>query len=197
MHTRRTLLISGASTIITALLSPRTVAAQRRLRPLKPGSRIRAVNPCTWMDPETDLEALLERCNQKQCHLEIPAAVNRQWRYFSGTDQERVQDLRSAWNDPRVDALVTLGGGWGAARVLEAGFRFPRRPKWSLGFSDTSSLLLAQWAAGLPGAIHGSSGGTEAQWQRTADLLCGHQVAPLLGKPRRGGSLAAPWLSPT
>ena len=163
MPTRRTLLISGASTIITALLSPRAMAAQRRLKPLKPGSRIRAVNPGTWMDPDTDLQAFRERCDQQQWHLEIPAAVTRQWRYFSGTDQERVEDLRSAWNDPTVDAVMTLGGGWGAARVLEAGFRFPRHPKWSLGFSDTSSLLLAQWAAGLPGAIHGSSGGTEAQ----------------------------------
>ena len=136
MHTRRTLLISGASTVITALVSPSALAGQRRLRLLKPGSRIRAVNPGTWMDPETDLEALLERCNQQQWHLEIPAAFTRQWCYFSGNDQERVQDLRSAWNDPTVDAVVTLGGGWGAARVLEAGFRFPRRPKWSLGFSD-------------------------------------------------------------
>ena len=123
MHTRRPLLISGASTVITALVSPSALAVQRRLRPLKPGSRIRALNPGTWIDPETDLEALLERCNQQQWHLEIPAAFTRQWRYFSGTDQKRVQDLRSAWNDPTVDAVVTLCGGWGAARVLEAGFR--------------------------------------------------------------------------
>ena len=111
---------------------------------------------------------------------------------FLRNRQERVEDLRSAWNDPTVDAVVTLGGGWGAARVLEAGFRFPRHPKWSLGFSDTSSLLLAQWAAGLPGAIHGSSGGSEAQWQRTVDLLCGRPVAPLQGEPRRRGIARGP-----
>ncbi|MCB4406301.1 LD-carboxypeptidase [Synechococcus sp. MU1642] len=192
MPTRRTLLISGASTVITALLSPLGMAAQRRLKPLKPGSRIRTVNPGTWMDPDTDLQALRERCDEQQWHLETPKAVTRQWRYFSGTDQERVQDLKSAWNDPTVDAVVTLGGGWGGARVLEAGFRFPRHPKWSLGFSDTSSLLLAQWAAGLPGAIHGSSGGSEAQWQRTVDLLCGHPVAPLLGESRRRGIARGP-----
>jgi muramoyltetrapeptide carboxypeptidase len=144
------------------------------------------------MDLDTDLQALRERCDQQQWHLEIPAAVTRQWRYFSGTDQERVQELNSAWNDPTVDAVVTLGGGWGAARVLEAGFRFPPRPKWSLGFSDTSSLLLAQWAAGLPGAIHGSSGGIEAQWQRTLDLLCGRPVAPLLGESRQRGIARGP-----
>ena len=196
MQSRRTLLISGASTIastvVTALLSPRAMSAQRRLAPLKPGARIRAVNPGTWMDPDTDLKLLLERCDEQHWHLEIPAAVTRQWRYFSGTDRERSSDLTAAWNDPTVDAVLTVGGGWGAARVLEAGFRFPRHPKWSLGFSDTSSLLLAQWAAGLPGGIHGSSGGTDAQWQRTVDLLRGRPVEPLQGEPRRRGIARGP-----
>ena len=168
------------------------MGAQGRLAPLKPGARIRAVNPGTWMDPDTDLQPLIERCDAQKWHLEIPATVTRQWRYFSGTDRERISDLAAAWNDPTVDAVLTLGGGWGAARVLEAGFRFPRRPKWSLGFSDTSSLLLAQWAAGLPGGIHGSSGGTDAQWQRTVDLLRGQPVAPLQGEPRRRGIACGP-----
>ena len=196
MQTRRTLLISGASaiasTVVTALLSPRAMGAQGRLAPLKPGARIRAVNPGTWMDPDTDLQPLIERCDAQKWHLEIPATVTRQWRYFSGTDRERISDLSAAWNDPTVDAVLTLGGGWGAARVLEAGFRFPRRPKWSLGFSDTSSLLLTQWAAGLPGGIHGSSGGTDAQWQRTVALLRGEPVAPLQGEPRRRGIACGP-----
>ena len=196
MQSRRTLLISGASaiasTVVTALLSPRAMGAQGRLAPLKPGARIRAVNPGTWMDPDTDLQPLIERCDAQKWHLEIPATVTRQWRYFSGTDRERISDLAAAWNDPTVDAVLTLGGGWGAARVLEAGFRFPRRPKWSLGFSDTSSLLLAQWAAGLPGGIHGSSGGTDAQWQRTVALLRGQPVAPLQGEPRRRGIARGP-----
>ena len=196
MQSRRTLLISGASaiasTVVTALLSPRAMGTQGRLAPLKPGARIRAVNPGTWMDPDTDLQPLIERCDAQKWHLEIPATVTRQWRYFSGTDRERISDLAAAWNDPTVDAVLTLGGGWGAARVLEAGFRFPRRPKWSLGFSDTSSLLLAQWAAGLPGGIHGSSGGTDAQWQRTVALLRGEPVAPLQGEPRRRGIACGP-----
>ena len=59
------------------------MAVQRMLKPLKPGSRIRPVNPGTWMDPDTDLQALRECCDQQQLHLEIPAAVTRQWLYFS------------------------------------------------------------------------------------------------------------------
>ncbi len=137
------------------------------------------------MDPETDFTVLRQRCAAQGWTLEVPGSVTGQWRYFSARDRDRVVDLQRAWSDPTVDAVITLGGGWGGARVLEAGFRFPRRAKWTLGFSDTSSLLLAQWAAGLPGAIHGSSGGDDLQWQRTVNLLSGRPVAPLKGTALR------------
>ena len=111
--------------------------------------------------------------------LEFPTDVKEQWRYFSGTDDERRAALLKAWHNLGVDAVISLGGGWGGARVLVSGFRFPRRPKWTLGFSDTSSKLLAQWAAGLPGAIHGSNGGPDEHWERAVDLLSGSPVDTL------------------
>jgi muramoyltetrapeptide carboxypeptidase len=58
----------------------------------------------------------------------------------------------------------------------------PAGPNGAWAFSDSCSLLLAQWAAGLPGAIHGSTSGPEDQWQRTVDLLKGRPVAPLDGR---------------
>ena len=73
MQTRRTLLLSGASAVVTALLSTRAMGAQPRLAPLKPGARIRAVNPGTWMDPDTDLQALLERCDQPVSYTHLRA----------------------------------------------------------------------------------------------------------------------------
>lgn len=150
------------------------------------------MNPGTWMDPETDLSLLKQRCAAEGWHLELPTSLFRQWRYFSGRDQERLADLEAAWRDPAVDAVITLGGGWGAARVLESGFRFPSRAKWSLGFSDPSALLLAQWAAGLPGAVHGSSGGSDDQWKRTVALLSGRPVSTLQGQGRRPGRSEGP-----
>ena len=144
------------------------------------------------MDPDRDLSSLVERCAVEGWRLETPLSLKRQWRYFAGTDQERADDVRAAWSDPTVDAVFYLGGGWGGARVLEEGFRFRGRPKWSLGFSDTSSLLLAQWAEGLPGAIHGSSSGPDDQWQRTVDLLSGRTVKALQGEGRRPGLARGP-----
>ena len=196
MPSRRSLLISGATAAVAALVSNRAMASGPGLaawpRPLRPGSRLRAVNPGTWMDPDRDLTPLRERCSAEGWLLEIPTEVRGQWRYFSGTDRDRRAALQEAWHDPGVEAVISLGGGWGGARVLEAGFRFPRRPKWSLGFSDSSSLLLAQWAAGLPGAIHGSNGGPDEQWQRTVDLLCGRPVESLEGIGVRTGVAEGP-----
>ena len=186
MIQRRSLLISGATTALGALISGKATASTRgstpHLPPLRKGARLRAINPGTWIEPDTAFDALIDRCAAEDWTLEIPPSVTEQWRYFSGRDQERAVELTRAWADPSIDAVISLGGGWGSARVLEAGFEFPRRPKWSLGFSDSCSLLLAQWAAGLPGAIHGSTRGTEDQWQRTVDLLKGRPVAPLDGR---------------
>ena len=196
MPNRRSLLITGAAAALAALTANRSIAsgpgAAGWPRPLREGSRLRAVNPGTWMDPDRDLTPLQERCSALGWQLEIPTHVKGQWRYFSGTDRERRAALMEAWHDPDVDAVISLGGRWGGARVLEAGFRFPRRAKWSLGFSDTSSLLLAQWAAGLPGAIHGSNGGPDEQWQRTVDLLSGRPVDSLKGLGLRQGVAEGP-----
>ena len=161
-------------------------------KPLRSGARLIAVNPGTWMDPDTDFTALKQRCDAEGWQLEVPNAVTQQWRYFSGPDKERVRALQSAWNDPSIDAVLYVGGGWGGARVLEAGFQFPRRALWSVGFSDSSSLLLAQWAAGLPGAIHGSSGGPDERWRRTVALLRHEPVAPMQGQGMRGGTATGP-----
>ena len=186
MIQRRSLLISGATTALGALISGKATASTRgstpHLPPLAKGARLRAINPGTWIEPDAAFDALIDRCAAEDWTLEIPPLVTEQWRYFSGRDQERAIELTRAWADPSIDAVISLGGGWGSARVLEAGFEFPRRPKWSLGFSDSCSLLLAQWAAGLPGAIHGSTSGPEDQWQRTVDLLKGRPVAPLDGR---------------
>ena len=160
--------------------------------PLRSGSRLRLINPGTWLEPDAGLELLQRRCAAEGWELEVPASVYGQWRYFSGRDQERRDALAAAWADPAIDGLVTLAGGWGSARVLEAGFRFPPRSKWTLGFSDTSALLLAQWSAGLTGGVHGTCGGSESQWTRTVDLLSGRSVGPLEGRGVRPGQARGP-----
>ena len=191
---RRSLLalaLSAGSGVVASVAGGQANAASgfrslRPLAPLRPGSRLRAINPGTWMDPDTDFTPLMQRCAAQGWSLEIPESVRGQWQWFSATDAQRRASLEEAWNDPTLDGVVYVGGGWGAARVLESGLRFPRRPFWSLGFSDSSALLLAQWQAGLLGAVHGSAWGVDEQWQRTVDLMCGRPTPPLQGRGLRG-----------
>jgi len=174
------------------LASPLQTSSERSPTPLKRGSRLRAVNAGTWIDPDTDFSSLVERCEAEGWSLEVPESVKRQWQWFSGTDQQRADDLERAWNNPSLDGLIYVGAGWGGARVLEVGFRFPKRSLWTLGFSDTSSMLLAQWSAGLHGAIHGSTTGPDQQWERTVHLLKGEPIAPLQGRAVRPGVASGP-----
>ena len=197
MH-RRSFLTLGVPTAVAIAVSSSAsgLAASTQknstLRPLQKGSRLRAVNAGTWLDPETDFGPLVERCEAEGWTLEVPESVKRQWRWFSGTDQQRADDLERAWNNPSLDGLIYVGAGWGGARVLEVGFRFPKRSLWTLGFSDTSSMLMAQWSAGLQGAIHGSTAGPDPQWERTVRLLKGELVSPLKGRAVRAGVARGP-----
>ena len=197
MH-RRSFLTLGVPTAVAIAVSSSAsgLAASTQknssLHSLQKGSRLRAVNAGTWLDPETDFGPLVERCEAEGWTLEVPESVKRQWRWFSGTDQQRADDLERAWNNPSLDGLIYVGAGWGGARVLEAGFCFPKRSLWTLGFSDTSSMLMAQWSAGLQGAIHGSTAGPDPQWERTVRLLKGELVSPLKGRAVRAGVARGP-----
>lgn len=197
MH-RRSFLTLGVPTAVAIAVScsasglAASTQKNSTLHSLRKGSRLRAVNAGTWLDPETDFGPLVERCEAEGWTLEVPESVKRQWRWFSGTDQQRADDLERAWNNPSLDGLIYVGAGWGGARVLEAGFRFPKRSLWTLGFSDTSSMLMAQWSAGLHGAIHGSTTGPDPQWERTVRLLKGEPVAPLQGRSIRAGVAQGP-----
>ena len=160
---------------------------------LRPGSRIAVLAPGTWLDPaDPVLDQLSRRCRAQGWELVRPPALQQRWRWFAGADRPRATAWREAWLDPQVDALFYVGAGWGSARVLEQGWRPPQQPRWCVGFSDCSALLLAQWAAGSAGGIHAWFGGDAAQWQRLVDLLEHRPVAPLQGTGVQSGLAEGP-----
>ena len=93
--------------------------------------------------------------------------------------------------------LACVRGGWGAARLLEQPLPLPEG--WLLGFSDVTSLLLAQQARGLRGAVHGPMVTTlaaEPPWsqERLHRLLFGEAPGALQGTPWQGGQAEGPLL---
>ena len=139
---RRRVLTSGLLSLMGALLPGVSQAASPRAQgtalslppPLRRGSRLRAVNPGTWISPDTDFTQLRQRCAAEGWILEIPDTIWRQWQWFSGTDGQRVGELEEAWADPTLDGLIVVGGAGGLPGCLRLVSVFPVAPSGPLVF---------------------------------------------------------------
>jgi muramoyltetrapeptide carboxypeptidase len=62
--------------------------------------------------------------------------------YFSGTDEDRRDELQAMLNDKSIKAILCGRGGYGVGRIIdELDFTlFKKHPKWIIGFSDITVL---------------------------------------------------------
>lgn len=62
--------------------------------------------------------------------------------YFSGTDEERRDELQAMLDDTTIKAVLFGRGGYGVGRIIDGlNFsRFKKQPKWLIGFSDITVL---------------------------------------------------------
>lgn len=62
--------------------------------------------------------------------------------YFSGTDEERLQEFQAMLDEPTVKAILCGRGGYGVGKIIEQlDFKkFSTNPKWIIGFSDITVL---------------------------------------------------------
>lgn len=62
--------------------------------------------------------------------------------YFSGTDEERADELQAMLDDNTVKAILFGRGGYGMSRIIDRlNFKkFKKNPKWIIGFSDITVM---------------------------------------------------------
>src|ERR1041384_4801124 len=62
--------------------------------------------------------------------------------YFSGTDEERLNDFQQMLDDDEVKAVLCARGSYGVSRIIDAiNFKkFKEQPKWIIGYSDITVL---------------------------------------------------------
>ena len=62
--------------------------------------------------------------------------------YFSGTDEERADELQAMLDDKSIHAVLFGRGGYGMNRIIDRlDFKkFKKNPKWLIGFSDITVL---------------------------------------------------------
>lgn len=153
--------------------------------PLKPGDCLRVVAPSGALREQTAFQQSIEIWRSRGYHVEIPAEIGERWGYLAGTDGQRRQQLAEAWSDPACRGVLCARGGYGGARLLEDWIWPSAEPKWLIGFSDITSLLLSLSQQGISG-VHGpllTTLAAEPDWsqQRLFDWVEGRPLAPLQG----------------
>lgn len=112
---------------------------------LAPGSRVALVAPAGPLLERDDLTRGEELCRALGFEPVLAPNAGSRYGYLAGTDEQRLGDLNAALNNPRVDAVWCLRGGYGMTRIL-SGVDFAaieRRPKAIIGFSDITALINA------------------------------------------------------
>ena len=165
---------------------PEPAGAEAPLRPraLRPGARVALVAPGGPLEPER-LATAQRRC--RRLGLEpvlFPSARGRSG-FLSASDAARLADLQDAFDDPEIDAVWALRGGYGAIRIVDRlGLeRQHRDPIPFIGFSDNTVFHVAHAEAGVI-SFHGPHPGaefpaaTEAAFRRV--LFAGDSPEPPL-----------------
>jgi muramoyltetrapeptide carboxypeptidase len=62
--------------------------------------------------------------------------------YFSGSDDDRADELQAMLDDSSINAILCGRGGYGVGRIIDRMdfAKFKKKPKWLIGFSDITVL---------------------------------------------------------
>lgn len=108
---------------------------------LRKGDTIGIVCPSGFMqaDKAATCISVLKEWGYK---VKIGKTLGNQFHYFSGTDEERRQDLQEMLDNPEVKAILCGRGGYGMSRIIDSlNFtKFRKSPKWIIGYSDITLL---------------------------------------------------------
>lgn len=127
--------------------TPESLMSKAVVRPPKmvPGCRVALIAPAGPLLERDDLVRGSELCKALGFVPVLGANAHRRYGYLAGTDDERIADLNAALQNPAIDAIWCLRGGYGMTRILDrVDFAAAaERPRAVIGYSDITALLLA------------------------------------------------------
>ena len=109
---------------------------------LKKGDTIGIVAPAGFM-PIEKMQNCIETLDNWGFTVQLGATTHSDSQnYFSGTDDERLNDLQQMLDDPNIKAVLCARGGYGMSRIIDCiNFKkFRKHSKWIIGFSDITVL---------------------------------------------------------
>ena len=130
---------------------------------LKSGDTIGITAPAGIVFEERDYERMQRELEGFGLNVVFGKYVRERYGYFSGTDQQRADDLNRFFKNPDIDAIIAIRGGWGCARILPyLDFEMiAENPKIYCGFSDNTTIHMALMAYSNLVSFHGPNGNSE------------------------------------
>jgi muramoyltetrapeptide carboxypeptidase len=110
---------------------------------LNPGDTIGLVCPASYMSSEKAAECIRVLKEEWGYTVKTGKTVGGDSStYFSGTDEERLNDFQQMLDDDEVKAVFCARGGYGMTRIIDrVSFKkFKKNPKWIIGYSDITVL---------------------------------------------------------
>ncbi len=119
-------------------------------RPIVKGSRIAIITPATQCR-EQYIDAAVEMLRKRGYVPKVMGHTYGKHGTYSGSAEERTEDLRQALEDNSVDAILCSRGGYGTVQMLrDLPMQYLRNnAKWLIGFSDISCLHALMYKAGV------------------------------------------------
>ena len=109
---------------------------------LQKGDVIGIVCPSGFMPVEKASECIRVLNEEWGFLTKVGRTLGNEFNYFSGTDEERLNDFQQMLDDEEVKAILCARGGYGLSRIIDKiDFKkFKRQPKWIIGYSDVTIL---------------------------------------------------------
>lgn len=109
---------------------------------LSKGSVVRIISTARKVSP-TEVEPAIKVLKSWGLEVQLGRNLYAEHNQFAGTDDQRLQDLHSALDDPTVEMIWCARGGYGTVRLLDRidWTSFLRKPKLVVGYSDVTILL--------------------------------------------------------
>lgn len=147
---------------------------------LVPGDTIALVSPAKSIET-TYIEFAQNYFENHGFRVLVGSNAANEYRYFSGTDTERANDLQWAIDHPDVKAIICNRGGYGAIRLFDTvnWANVLREPKWILGFSDITNFH----CLGLKLGIESAHTSMPLNFQENTDESLDSILNVLQGKP--------------
>jgi muramoyltetrapeptide carboxypeptidase len=152
---------------------------------LQPGDTIGIVCPAGYM-PFEKVQTCIHTLQQWGYKVKTGRTVgSSSQNYFSGTDEERLNDFQAMLDDDEVNAVLCGRGGYGVTRIIDkiSFKKFRSSPKWIIGFSDITVLHSHIYTNYGVATLHGpmaaafNDGGAENEYvQSLGEVLAGKRI---------------------